>query len=219
MARQAPVLVTQARARTRSPPSPGPTPLSFSRRPSCGRSCSCDDPCHRGRATHAPRLRSSTPGAGAALRGEEPHQARCDPALHRLDLATAWTPSGRHHRATAPGREATARRVRKVRSASANIHLEPARYHAWRRASGACGLDDRSSCPRTSPGQLTAVEVSARLAALSGVASRDSGHHGTPKQGCGWAPVPVLRTGLGCGRPGRRTCMRHRHCPCSSTRV
>jgi putative transposase len=39
------------------------------------------------------------------------------------------------------------------------VHLEPARYHAWRRASGACGLDDRSSCPRTSPGQLTAAEV------------------------------------------------------------
>jgi hypothetical protein len=33
------------------------------------------------------------------------------------------------------------------------VHLEPGRYHAWnRRASGlACGLDDRSSCPRTSP--------------------------------------------------------------------
>ena len=41
------------------------------------------------------------------------------------------------------------------------VHLEPARYHAWRRASGACGLDDRSSCPRTSPGQLTPAEMAA----------------------------------------------------------
>lgn len=40
-------------------------------------------------------------------------------------------------------------------------HLEPARYHAWRRVAGACGLDDRSSCPRTSPSQLTAAEVAA----------------------------------------------------------
>ena len=40
------------------------------------------------------------------------------------------------------------------------VRLEPARYHAWRRAAVVCGLDDRSSCPRTSPGQLTATEVS-----------------------------------------------------------
>jgi transposase InsO family protein len=38
--------------------------------------------------------------------------------------------------------------------------LEPGRYHAWNRASTmACGLDDRPSCPRTSPSQLTPVEV------------------------------------------------------------
>ena len=41
------------------------------------------------------------------------------------------------------------------------VRLEPRRYHAWnRRASGlACGLDDRSSCPRTSPSQLTPTEM------------------------------------------------------------
>jgi putative transposase len=39
------------------------------------------------------------------------------------------------------------------------IGLEPGRYHAWRRAENACGLTDRSSCPRTSPGQLTDHEV------------------------------------------------------------
>src|ERR1019366_3714878 len=39
-------------------------------------------------------------------------------------------------------------------------HLEPGRYHRWNRASTAvCGLDDRSSCPRTSPSQLTPIEV------------------------------------------------------------
>lgn len=39
------------------------------------------------------------------------------------------------------------------------VGLEPGRHHAWRRAQSACELDDRSSCPRTSPGQLTAGEV------------------------------------------------------------
>ena len=39
------------------------------------------------------------------------------------------------------------------------IGLEPGRYHAWRRAENACDLTDRSSCPRTSPGQLTGNEV------------------------------------------------------------
>jgi transposase InsO family protein len=41
------------------------------------------------------------------------------------------------------------------------IGLEPGRYHAWRRAGNACELTDRSSCPRTSPGQLTSTEVAA----------------------------------------------------------
>ena len=41
------------------------------------------------------------------------------------------------------------------------VHLGPGRYHAWnsRASTLACGLDDRSSCPRTSPSQLTPVEV------------------------------------------------------------
>ena len=40
------------------------------------------------------------------------------------------------------------------------VHLEPGRYHRWNRAAMAfCGLDDRSSCPRTSPSQLTPTEV------------------------------------------------------------
>jgi hypothetical protein len=41
------------------------------------------------------------------------------------------------------------------------IGLEPGRYHAWRRAEKACNLPDRSSCPRTSPAQLTGNEVAA----------------------------------------------------------
>ena len=41
------------------------------------------------------------------------------------------------------------------------LRLSPARYQAWKRAERECGLDDRSSCPRTSPAQLTPEEVSA----------------------------------------------------------
>jgi putative transposase len=40
------------------------------------------------------------------------------------------------------------------------VGLETGRYHAWRRAKSACELDDRSSCPRTSPARLSASEVS-----------------------------------------------------------
>jgi putative transposase len=39
------------------------------------------------------------------------------------------------------------------------LRLEPARYHAWRHAGAPCALEDRPSCPRTNPGQLTPAEV------------------------------------------------------------
>jgi len=40
------------------------------------------------------------------------------------------------------------------------LRLSPPRYHRWTRAEPECGLDDRSSCPRTSPAQLTFEEIS-----------------------------------------------------------
>jgi transposase InsO family protein len=39
------------------------------------------------------------------------------------------------------------------------LRLSPARYHVWRRAVPVCGLDDRSSCPRTMPSRLTVSEI------------------------------------------------------------
>ena len=39
------------------------------------------------------------------------------------------------------------------------LRLSPARYHAWTSSQKACRLDDRSSCPRTSPHQLTSNET------------------------------------------------------------
>ena len=40
------------------------------------------------------------------------------------------------------------------------IGLSAPRYHAWLRLEQACSLDDRSSCPRTVPSQLTHQELS-----------------------------------------------------------
>jgi transposase InsO family protein len=41
------------------------------------------------------------------------------------------------------------------------VRLSPSRYHAWRRAGKTCGLQDRNSCPRTTPRQLTPAEIAA----------------------------------------------------------
>ena len=39
------------------------------------------------------------------------------------------------------------------------LRLPPARFHAWRNLADNCTLDDRSSCPHTTPAQLTAEEI------------------------------------------------------------
>ncbi len=52
-----------------------------------------------------------------------------------------------------------ARRALPLRAVLRVMRISAARYHAWKRAEGACGLDDRSSCPRSVPAQLTAHEV------------------------------------------------------------
>ena len=39
------------------------------------------------------------------------------------------------------------------------LRLSPARYHSWRSSQRICSLEDRSSCPRTSPHQLTSDEI------------------------------------------------------------
>src|SRR5262249_13991049 len=42
-----------------------------------------------------------------------------------------------------------------VRALLRFLRLSPSRFQAWRRLEHACALDDQSSCPRTSPHQLT----------------------------------------------------------------
>ena len=39
------------------------------------------------------------------------------------------------------------------------LRVSPSRFHGWYRRQRACGLDDRSSCPRTAPSRLTRSEV------------------------------------------------------------
>jgi hypothetical protein len=39
------------------------------------------------------------------------------------------------------------------------IGLSPSRHYAWTKRQTECVLDDRSSCPRSSPGQVTATEI------------------------------------------------------------
>jgi putative transposase len=53
-----------------------------------------------------------------------------------------------------------ARSTLPLRSVLGVVGLSPSRYHHWRRENQ-CGLDDRPSCPRVSPQQLTAAEVEA----------------------------------------------------------
>ena len=52
-----------------------------------------------------------------------------------------------------------ARKTLPLRAAVRVLGLSLSRYHAWKRAERACDLTDRSSCPKTYPGQLTAQEA------------------------------------------------------------
>ncbi len=52
-----------------------------------------------------------------------------------------------------------ARDVSSLASLLRCLRMSPSRYHAWRRRRKECGLADRSSCPKSSPEQLTFDEV------------------------------------------------------------
>ena len=51
------------------------------------------------------------------------------------------------------------RRFLPFRSVARMLGVSPSRYYSWRRSEDGCDLEDRSSCPRTSPHQLTPDEV------------------------------------------------------------
>ena len=53
----------------------------------------------------------------------------------------------------------SARRTIQLRSVLRIVGLNGSRFHSWKRAGKTCDLEDRSSCPKCSPQQLTADEV------------------------------------------------------------
>ncbi|MCH7708798.1 MAG: DDE-type integrase/transposase/recombinase [Myxococcales bacterium] len=75
-----------------------------------------------------------------------------------IDLSRRRVPDGpskaRLLRAVEAGRD-----VLPLRKALAMIGLSASRLHAWKRAERGCDLDDHSSCPNTSPHQVTSAEV------------------------------------------------------------
>lgn len=91
-------------------------------------------------------------------------------ALLRLALALLHTSGFRLAGARLPAGPAKARILRAVDQARAHVPLRgilrflrvsPRRVQEWRRRQRACALDDRSSCPRTTPQRLTHAEVQA----------------------------------------------------------
>jgi len=53
----------------------------------------------------------------------------------------------------------SARRTIRLRSVLRILGLNASRFHTWKRANKSCGLEDRSSCPKRCPQQLTVDEV------------------------------------------------------------
>jgi hypothetical protein len=74
-------------------------------------------------------------------------------------LNQARLPNGSHKRALLRAIDRS-RSALPLRSVLRVIRLSQSRYHGWNRKEH-CALDDRSCCPRSSPQQLTAAEVSA----------------------------------------------------------
>jgi putative transposase len=91
-------------------------------------------------------------------------------ALLRLALALLRTSGFRLAGARLPDGRAKMRILRAVdlardylplQAALRFLRVSPSQFHAWRRRQRACALDDRASCPRTSPSRLTPTEVRA----------------------------------------------------------
>ena len=86
--------------------------------------------------------------------------------LHRALLRVSGFSLGHTRLPDGPAKETVLRAVVRARTALPLVgilrilHVSPARYHRWTRPQPECGLDDRLSCPLTSPAQLTPEEVS-----------------------------------------------------------
>ena len=79
--------------------------------------------------------------------------------LSEINLAGERVPEGKAKAALLRAADRT-REFLPLRKLLRVLGLSPARYHSWRRSQQkTCSLDDRSSCPRTSPHQLTSGEI------------------------------------------------------------
>ena len=125
--------------------------------------------------------------------------------LLRLALALLHTSGFRLSGARLPDGQAKRRILRAVDRARECIPLRavlrfmrvsPSRFQAWRRRQHACALDDRSSCPRTSPHRLTPSEVQAIGAMVTSPAYRHVPTVRSPSSRSGSAPCRRRR------RPG-----------------
>ena len=67
------------------------------------------------------------------------------------------------------------------------IGLSPSRYHAWKRRKLTCKLDDESSCPRSQPRRLRALEVQS---VKDHVASPELRHMGARAFSTGRSTIP-----------------------------
>ncbi len=78
--------------------------------------------------------------------------------LSEVDLSGERVPEGKAKAALLRAADRT-REFLPLRNVLRVLGLSLARYHSWRRSQQKCSLDDRSSCPRTSPHQLTSGEI------------------------------------------------------------
>jgi len=79
--------------------------------------------------------------------------------LFGVRLDSQRVPSGESKSSILGAIERAKRRI-PVTVALRVLGLSASRYHAWLRLDQSCSLDDRSSCPRTIPSQLTRKEIS-----------------------------------------------------------
>ena len=78
--------------------------------------------------------------------------------LSEVNLAKERVPEGKA-KATLLRAVDRTREFLPLRTVLRVVRISPARYHSWRRSQQTCSLDDRSSCPRISPHQLTSGEI------------------------------------------------------------
>ena len=78
--------------------------------------------------------------------------------LFGIGLDSQRVPTGEAKSSVLRGIERATKRI-PLAVALRVLGLSASRYHAWLRLEQSCSLDDRSSCPRTVPTQLTAQEV------------------------------------------------------------